>query len=624
MRIKLSTSPLLAVVICTAAVGSIVYLSTLAHAAASSPSPVPPRPLLSGPMRAPSRLTAPPPSSPAQLSSPADFLDHSIPKGYGLIKGKVIDDGTGAALADGRITIPELKLSTRSDQNGNFAFEPIRATPVTEHDVTLMAQVPGYGVHTMINVGVVSQDTATVLLTLKKGSTPTRWFGRLLRPSERAQNSQADLPFTLFSTDPGAVTLGPLSPSRFSSTSSPPLYIRVGIFALNSSGVKSGSLLRVDTVDFDFYMKHVLQAEWGPPTLFDTESLKAGAMAVKNYAWYSILHPIPTNYDLDNSQSYQVYDPYISYTSSDSAVDYQSTTGWYQKDANGLANIFLSQYYNGVETSTSLCPSSLGYNPNNCMTQWGSEYWADPPQSKLYTWILPNYYTTGALSYFFYPPRTQKLYESNAGTNSITISYSSPSSTNYAIFRYDNNSAWVLKAQTPNTSYTDSSATSGSTYAYIVEAYGPGGWGPFAFAGWMTGSPGADSNPPSPTTTAFFIATSTIEIRAHTTATSVNQYVVYKWNNASSTWVSVYTGMPSTVNNDGGDRSSSANPLPIAFIDYSEFDGGAGDFVYRDATGVNSTVTSTYTVSYQDKNTLQWSNYTNRNGSITAVADGSY
>lgn len=193
-----------------------------------------------------------------------------------------------------------------------------------------------------------------------------------------------------------------------------------------------------------------------------------------------------------------------------------------------------------------------------------------------------------------------------------------------SIFRWDNNSTWVLKSQTASTSYTDSSATSGSSYAYSVEAYGPAGWGPFAFAGWMTGLPGADSNPPSPTTTAFFIAISTIEIRAHTSDASVNQYVVYKGNNVTSLWVSVYSGMPPTVNNKGTDHSGSEAALPIAFIDDTEFDGGAGDFVYRDATGVNSTVTSTYTVTYQDKNTLQWSDYTNRNGSITAVADGSY
>ncbi|MGH2383180.1 MAG: hypothetical protein ACRDG7_18415, partial [Candidatus Limnocylindria bacterium] len=44
----------------------------------------------------------------------------------------------------------------------------------------------------------------------------------------------------------------------------------------------------VDTVDFRTYAKNVLSREW--ISSWTTESLRSGALAVKNYAWYQVLH----------------------------------------------------------------------------------------------------------------------------------------------------------------------------------------------------------------------------------------------------------------------------------------------------------------------------------------------
>jgi hypothetical protein len=207
---------------------------------------------------------------------------------------------------------------------------------------------------------------------------------------------------------------------------------------------------------------------------------------------------------------------------------------------------------------------------------------------------------------------------SKSDTNFVTLTYFSPSSTTYAIYRYDNNSTWVQKALTSNTSYTDTSATTigSTTYAYGVDAYGPGGWSLSTFnQGWIVATPKSASNPVSPTTTAFFIATSTIEIRAHSSATSIDNYIVDKWSPTSSQWVTVYSGLPSAVANDGGDHSSSSNALPIAFIDNTESGGVTGDFVYRDTTWMTPSVTSSYTVTYH---TTAWSDWSNYSGSIEA------
>jgi hypothetical protein len=44
----------------------------------------------------------------------------------------------------------------------------------------------------------------------------------------------------------------------------------------------------VETVDFRTYVKNVLSREW--ISSWTTESLRSGALAVKNYAWYQIIH----------------------------------------------------------------------------------------------------------------------------------------------------------------------------------------------------------------------------------------------------------------------------------------------------------------------------------------------
>jgi hypothetical protein len=66
--------------------------------------------------------------------------------------------------------------------------------------------------------------------------------------------------------------------SSYRSESVPPPTIRVYRSATGA----------VDTVDFRTYVKNVLSREW--ISSWTTESLRSGALAVKNYAWYHILH----------------------------------------------------------------------------------------------------------------------------------------------------------------------------------------------------------------------------------------------------------------------------------------------------------------------------------------------
>ena len=82
----------------------------------------------------------------------------------------------------------------------------------------------------------------------------------------------------------------------------------------------------VDTVDFRTYVKNVLSREW--ISSWTTESLRSGALAVKNYGWYQVLHwrgyvnEAGACFDVFDSTRDQAYDPSRpTYKSMADAVD---------------------------------------------------------------------------------------------------------------------------------------------------------------------------------------------------------------------------------------------------------------------------------------------------------------
>src|SRR5450759_4758242 len=88
----------------------------------------------------------------------------------------------------------------------------------------------------------------------------------------------------------------------WSSTTAPPPTIRV---LRVSTGV-------VETVDFETYVKVVMPAEW--PSAWHQEVLRAGAVAIKQYAWYYTMHYRGGTgtggcYDVRDDNWDQVYSP---------------------------------------------------------------------------------------------------------------------------------------------------------------------------------------------------------------------------------------------------------------------------------------------------------------------------
>lgn len=145
----------------------------------------------------------------------------------------------------------------------------------------------------------------------------------------------------------------------------------------------------VEVVSFKDYVKHVLPNEWIPT--WAPASLRAGAIAVKEYGWYWVFNggkQVALGADVKDNTEDQVYDPNVSYASTDAAVE---TTWAYALLRNGT--LFQAQYCAGSYAADPAgdCPWNGPY-----MTQWGSAYYAD--QGQTWDWILRFYYPNAAIS----------------------------------------------------------------------------------------------------------------------------------------------------------------------------------------------------------------------------------
>ncbi|GAA1661505.1 hypothetical protein GCM10009733_068990 [Nonomuraea maheshkhaliensis] len=142
------------------------------------------------------------------------------------------------------------------------------------------------------------------------------------------------------------------------------------------------SLDRVERVEFKSYVKNVLPNEW--VSGWPAESLKAGAMAVKNFGWYWALHsnrktPSGQCFDVYDHTSSQVYKPGSAKSTTSAAVD---ATWGMRLTRNG--KIFRAQYC----ATTTDCGNWVD---GDWMSQKGSRDRANEGWN--YAQILRKYYT---------------------------------------------------------------------------------------------------------------------------------------------------------------------------------------------------------------------------------------
>jgi peptidoglycan hydrolase-like amidase len=168
-----------------------------------------------------------------------------------------------------------------------------------------------------------------------------------------------------------------------------PSSIRVAIRENNWSGEPDprGRIIYVKTVPFDTYCRNVLPNEWMPS--WKDEALEAGAMAVKMFAWYHVLHPITLDgytFHVDNTTNFQAFRELTDQPKTNAA--YWVTRNLTYVRPNG--EIIELNYRAGYPNDP-----NWQYRNAQIMAQWGSEYWAERGRNMIR--ILEFYYQGRAL-----------------------------------------------------------------------------------------------------------------------------------------------------------------------------------------------------------------------------------
>jgi hypothetical protein len=297
----------------------------------------------------------------------ASASDLTSPTYNADVEGQVIDK---------RVTVPDLGLAVAVDAEGCFHWRNI---PLSKGVIptTITATAPGYGEWTIEGVRLVADDT--LILTIELTVFPQRIT--VTPPQIKRENWP--LPESLRGT------LEPTVSDQMDLTLPPTIRVRI-------TGYPHCDLDRdytVETIDFKDYAKHVLPNEWVPTETgnWPGESLRAGAMAVKMYAWsYIAIGGKWPDADVYDSTCDQVYNPAIAYDSTNKAVDY--TWNWRLSRDNLLVRTYYRAKY-------SQCPSGLA---GNCMGQIDSRDMANEGS----TWdeILYSFYVNSFISYLYPTP----------------------------------------------------------------------------------------------------------------------------------------------------------------------------------------------------------------------------
>ncbi|HEX9797641.1 MAG TPA: carboxypeptidase regulatory-like domain-containing protein, partial [Anaerolineales bacterium] len=293
------------------------------------------------------------------------------PPAYGAdptqISGTVIDSSSGAPIGGAHIEVIDLSLQTMSDANGRFLFSGLTISQ-DYLPVTVRVQANGFGLWTIEGVRILPDDT--LILNVELGPEPKtvqvpefRWEDPQLQSSAVAGAQEVAEPLHDQTSEPLPATIRVrVTGDPYCNTSLP---------------------YTVEVVDFKEYAKHVLPNEW--IYTWGTQSLRAGAMAVKMYAWsYIAAGGKWPDADVYDSTCDQVYIPEVEYASTNEAVD--ETWNWrmtWIDDTHLVRAYYRAWYYMCEEVG-------LG---GRCMGQWDSQDLA----SNSYTWdeILAYFYDAG-------------------------------------------------------------------------------------------------------------------------------------------------------------------------------------------------------------------------------------
>ncbi len=294
------------------------------------------------------------------------------------LSGFVFDDHSHLPIPHANISIEPIYLQTSTNSNGFFSIENI-SIPNPTLPITITISSDKYAQWQLSNVPLISNDT--LMINSRLSHHP--YNSRVAAYETRHISTSADSLYTQDdSFTESAMPLIDLAPL--------PQYIRVRVSGYPYSPCDVKRDYTVEIVDFKDYVKHVLPNEWNPR--WHSESLRAGAIATKMYAWYWVaLGGKWKDADVWDNVCDQVYNPNFSYASTNEAVDF--TWNW----ALLRNNMLLHTSYratNELCIAASLEGNCLGQKESNEMALAG------------YTWdeILSHFYYDSLLDTINPPP----------------------------------------------------------------------------------------------------------------------------------------------------------------------------------------------------------------------------
>jgi Stage II sporulation protein len=170
----------------------------------------------------------------------------------------------------------------------------------------------------------------------------------------------------------------------YSSQTNPPPTIRVLVRT-------SGTTVLIQTIPFQAYVENVLPNEW--LASWDGDALKAGAVAVKSYAWYWVTHfggylnSIANCFDVTDDQDFQVYRANSAVDRSTAAVQ----ASWPVAARKG-GRILQTFYLAFLSSASEACGASAN---GSQMSQYGSQACNQANTGNKYNVILGKYYYPG-------------------------------------------------------------------------------------------------------------------------------------------------------------------------------------------------------------------------------------
>jgi hypothetical protein len=304
------------------------------------------------------------------------------------VQGTVTEARTGRPIAGAQVKVANLNLAAVTDAGGQFAWNAI-PLPQATFTTTITITAPGFGNWTMQDIRLQADDT--LLLTPQLSASPTV----VVAPLPRGERPEAppDQP------PPGFVQALALDQTNV------PLPATIRVRVTGWAHCDTSRPYTVETIDFRTYLQHVLPNEWNPA--WAANSLRAGAMAAKMYAWYWVaVGGKWPDADVYDSTCDQVYNPNIAYTNSNTAIDY--TWDWRLMWNTAFVITYYRAYYSQCQDA--------GLD-GKCMGQWDSKALADAGSA--WDEILYHFYPGSSLSRIPFFINNFALRFNGNGTNDI-------------------------------------------------------------------------------------------------------------------------------------------------------------------------------------------------------------